>query len=154
MSDKMRGALFNTLGDIAGLTVLDAFAGSGALSLEAVSRGAARAVAIDNDRSAQRAISENIQQLGLDRQVKLVKAAASAWLSTSDELFDLVLCDPPYDHLQPATLNELAQRAKPEGLVVLSLPPQADFSLDSSYQLLTQKDYGDSQLLFYRSPAI
>jgi 16S rRNA (guanine966-N2)-methyltransferase len=60
MSDKMRGALFNALGDIDGLSVLDAFAGSGALAFEAVSRGAGHAVAIDVDKSAQRAIAENI----------------------------------------------------------------------------------------------
>src|ERR1700756_1715958 len=81
MSDKMRGALFNSLGELAGLSVLDAFAGSGALAFEAVSRGAKGAVAIDLDRSAQQAIAANITALGLQDQVKLVRASAGAWLS-------------------------------------------------------------------------
>src|SRR4051812_43097697 len=76
MSDKMRGALFNTLGDIGGLTILDAFAGSGALSFEAVSRGARHATAIDSDRSAQQTITENIRSLSLNKHVKLIKASA------------------------------------------------------------------------------
>src|SRR3954464_3149409 len=75
MSEKGRGALFNALGDISGLTVLDAFAGSGALSFEAISRRAASVLAIDSDKNAQRAIAENIASLGLSRQVKLIKTS-------------------------------------------------------------------------------
>jgi 16S rRNA (guanine966-N2)-methyltransferase len=150
MSDKARGALFNALGDIEGLSVLDAFAGSGALSYEAISRGAAQALAIDSDQNAQKAIADNIVSLGLKRQVKLTKASAGAWLSTTDEEFDIVICDPPYDDLQLNLLERLAGRAKPNGLAVLSLPPTAEFTLPDSYKLLTSKNYGDAQLVFYR----
>ena len=80
MSDKVRGALFNSLGDIEGLRCLDAFAGTGALAFEAISRGATTALALENDPSAQRTIDENIKELKLYRQVKLVKAAAGSWL--------------------------------------------------------------------------
>lgn len=150
MSDRIRGALFNTLGDIGGLTVLDAFAGSGALSFEALSRGAVSAVAIDIDRLAQQTIQANIALLGLAGQVKLVHAAAGAWLSTSNQHFDIVLCDPPYDNVQPALLERLADRTKPGGAAVLSLPPTSQFSLPGSYKLLSKKDYGDAVLFFYR----
>ncbi len=150
MSDKLRGALFNALGELGNLTVLDAFAGSGALSFEAVSRGAARATAIDSDRNAQQAIAANIDDLGLTKQVKLIRAATSAWLATTDQHFDVVLCDPPYDDINPALLENLAARAKPGGVIVLSLPPTSDFSLPS-YTLLSRKDYGDATLSFYRN---
>jgi len=150
MSDKVRGALFNALGDISGLTVLDAFAGSGALSFEAISRGTTHALAIDANKSAQTAISENIKSLHLSSRVKLVKASASAWLSTTNETFDIVLCDPPYDDLQTELLQRLADRTKRNGLVVFSLPPNANFVLSSSFQLLATKFYGDAQLVFYR----
>src|ERR1700733_7722884 len=76
MSDKMRGALFNILGDVDDLIVLDAFGGSGALSLEAVSRGARSAIIMDSDRRAQQTIQENIQSLGLQDQIQLVNAGA------------------------------------------------------------------------------
>ncbi len=150
MSDKIRGALFNALGDIEGLSLLDAFAGSGALSFEAVSRGAARALAIEPDKSAQRSIAENIASLDIKKQVKLVGATAQSWLSTTDELFDIVLCDPPYDDYKPELLKRLAARTRPGGLVVFSLPPTAEPSLAEDYQLLSSKNYGDASLYFYR----
>lgn len=153
MSDKLRGALFNTLGDITGLDVLDAFAGSGALSFEAASRGARAVLAIDPDRSAQRTIRTNIRSLGLDEKVKLVGATANAWLSTTDQTFDVVLCDPPYDDIQPALLERLAGRVKPDGLIILSLPPSAGLKLPAQYGLLAEKNYGDATLTFYRRMA-
>lgn len=150
MSEKVRGALFNALGDINGLSVLDAFAGSGALSFEAVSRGATTATAIDSDRSAQQAISASLASLGLQNQVRLIKANAAAWLSTAPDQFDLILCDPPYDDLQPRLLKRLAERARPGGTVVLSLPPTAKIELSQSLQPIATKAYGDATLHFYR----
>lgn len=151
MSDKARGALFNILGDIGGMQVLDAFAGTGALSFEAVSRGASGALAIDSDRTAQRVIERNIKSLGLQNEVKLVKASAGAWLSTShDETFDLVLCDPPYNDLQPNLLARLAQRVAPDGLLVLSWPQDVELPELNSLELIENRNYGDMQLAFYR----
>ncbi|HEY5152900.1 MAG TPA: RsmD family RNA methyltransferase [Candidatus Saccharimonadales bacterium] len=150
MSDKVRGALFNALGDIEGLSVLDAFAGSGALGYEAVSRGAAQVLAIDTDSNAQQAIAANITSLGLANNMKLIKASAAAWLSTSDETFDIVLCDPPYDDPQLKLLGRLAERVKPNGLAVFSLPPGIKPGLPAHYELLAAKSYGDARLLFYR----
>lgn len=150
MSDKIRGALFNALGDIDGLTVLDAYAGSGALSFEAVSRGAASALAIDSDVNAQRVIAENIQSLRLRQSVKLVRAAVSAWLSTSDQEFDIVLADPPYDNVSLENVQKLAERTKRGGIFVVSLPPTILPSLEGDYDRVLTKNYGDAQLLFYR----
>jgi 16S rRNA (guanine966-N2)-methyltransferase len=134
------------------MSLLDPFAGTGALSFEAISRGADKALAIDSDRPAQRVIERNIKALGLDEQVQLAKATANAWLQANhDQTFDLILCDPPYDNLQPHLLERLAERAKGGGVVVLSLPPNSDVSLPvEEYQLLAQKSYGDARLLFYR----
>lgn len=150
MSDKVRGALFNALGDIGGLSVLDAFAGSGALAYEALSRGAVRALAIDSDQNAQQTILDNIKSLGLANQAHLIKASAGAWLSTTDETFDIVTCDPPYDDPQLKLLERLAGRAKPGGLVVFSLPPAVKCDLPDDYEPLATKTYGDARLVFFR----
>jgi 16S rRNA (guanine966-N2)-methyltransferase len=152
MSDKARGALFTMLGDISGLTVLDAFAGSGALSFEAISRGTASAVTIDQDRQAQKSIVENMQLLGLENKIKLIKASANAWLRTGGPAqFDIVLCDPPYDNLQPSLLARLVACTKPQGLFVLSWPGGHDPPAFNGLELLQIRTYGDMQLLFYRA---
>jgi 16S rRNA (guanine966-N2)-methyltransferase len=152
MSDKVKGALFNVLGGLDGMKVLDAFAGSGALGFEAISRGAEHVVAIESDRQAQKVIEDNITSLGVSRQVKLIKATANAWLGTNQGVsFDIVLCDPPYDDLQPNLLFRLAERIAIGGIVVLSLPPKADVTLQpEDFELEVEKDYGDARLVFYR----
>lgn len=150
MSDKIRGALFNVLGDIENLTFLDAFAGSGALAFEAVSRGVASALAIDQDKDAHRALDENVKTLGLDN-VKVVHASASAWSENNhNKQFDIVLLDPPYDNLQINLLEKLADRhVKPGGLAVLSFAGNQE-APDLDMEIVAQKDYGDAQLVFYR----
>jgi 16S rRNA (guanine966-N2)-methyltransferase len=150
MSDKVRGALFNSLGDITKLRVLDAFGGSGALAFEAISRGAASVVVIDSERNAQAAMATNIKKLSLQRFVRLVKANAGSWLTTTDDAFNIVLCDPPYDQPQFELLQKLAQRAVVGGLIVISLPPKADFLLSEEYDRVSYKQYGDAELHFYR----
>jgi 16S rRNA (guanine966-N2)-methyltransferase len=151
MSEKVRGAIFNALGDIAGLRVLDAFAGSGALSFEAVSRGASNVVAVEKDKLAQKVIVENINELGVEDRVKLIKAGAGAWLESSSQTFDVVLLDPPYDNLQTNLLDKLSGRATNNGLVVFSLPPSTTYQPPSeNFQLLSNKSYGDATLTFYR----
>jgi 16S rRNA (guanine966-N2)-methyltransferase len=151
MSDKARGALFNILGDIDDLTVLDAFAGTGALSYEAASRGAASAIAIDDDKAAQKTIERNIKTLGLDEQVKLIKTGAGAWMRTNpDKQFDIVLCDPPYNDLQLNLLERLTAHVKPDGLFVLSWPTSADIPAFAGLEQIEQRTHGDLQLVFYR----
>lgn len=151
MSDKIRGALFNTLGDIDDLTVLDAFAGSGALSFEAISRGAASAVAIENDRPAQRAITENINTLDLATKVKLVSTTAGIWLDANpDARFDLVLLDPPYDDVQINTVQRLATAVAEDGLLVLSWPGDQELPEFEGFTCVSQRSYGDAQLAYFR----
>lgn len=152
MGDRVRTALFNTLGDIKGLTVLDAFGGSGALSFEAVSRGAAHATILESDRSAYSVIRINIESLKLEDKVQLLKIFAKAWSTRNQsQLFDLVFCDPPYDDLQEKTLEKLARHVKPGGIAVYSLPPHGDIRIPGdSFELVEKKVYGDATLAFYR----
>ncbi len=150
MSDKMRGALFNMLGDISGETVLDAFSGSGALAFEALSRGASKATLIEIDRQAQRTIAENIASLQFTQRAKLIRANAGSWLSTSDEMFDLVLLDPPYDNLQPGLIERLMARVVSGGYAVISYPPHERILQFTDCEHISHKSYGDSSLSLYR----
>ncbi|HSX36153.1 MAG TPA: RsmD family RNA methyltransferase [Patescibacteria group bacterium] len=151
MSDKARGALFNILGDIHNLTVLDAFAGTGALAFEALSRGAKDAVLLDNDKTAQLAIARNIAMLQLESQAHLVQAAVAVWLRTQRDMqFDLVICDPPYDNLQESLIERLLDSVKDGGLLVLSWPGKIQLPRLLQPLLVEQRSYGDIQLAFYR----
>lgn len=150
MSDKMRGAMFNILGELSGLHVLDAFGGSGALAFESISRGAETALILENDKTAQQTIERNVKALRLARPARLVKAAAAAWMSTNPGVqFDIVLCDPPYDDLQPNTLNLLAARVKPGGVLALSFPAGQEPPEFAGLNQAKRQHYGDAQLIFY-----
>lgn len=151
MSDKIRGALFNMLGDIEGLVVLDAFGGSGAVSFESVSRGVKNAVVIEEKRAPFKAISRSIKELGVDKQIKAINADASSWSAHNKTAkFDIVVLDPPFGRPQFALLDKLVLHTKNEGIVVVSwpgheLPPAFD-----TCKIITAKKYGDAQLVFYR----
>ncbi len=152
MSEKIRGAIFNALGDIEGLTVLDAYAGTGALAIEAISRGAASAVTIESDAAAHRTVQANVEKLGISRQIETIRSNVHTWSQRYEaRLFDIVFLDPPYDHVQPDVLADIVKHAKLEGIVVASLPPQTLFELPAnSFKLLTNKVYGDATISIYR----
>ncbi|HEX4333506.1 MAG TPA: 16S rRNA (guanine(966)-N(2))-methyltransferase RsmD [Usitatibacter sp.] len=93
--DRVRETLFNWLGQrLDGLACLDLFAGSGALGFEALSRGAARVVMVENDRAVAAALRESAKLLEADAEV--IAADAMAWLSSPGERFDVAFVDPPY----------------------------------------------------------
>jgi 16S rRNA (guanine(966)-N(2))-methyltransferase RsmD len=153
MSERVRGALFNVLGDVSELFVLDAFSGSGALSFEAISRGASRAIAVEVDKTAHRTLSENVIDLSLADKVKAIRANVSSWSDNNpDEQFDLVLCDPPYDAINVATLQKLTRHVRVNGIFVLSWPGKTAVPELHGLQLIgdAPKNYGDATLAFYR----
>jgi 16S rRNA (guanine966-N2)-methyltransferase len=152
MSERARGAIFNILGDITGLTFFDAFAGSGALGFEAISRGAKQVTAIDSDKIAYRTLTENIEVLGLDERVQAIHANTTSWIKRNrGQQFDIVFIDPPYDTVNYASLKDLANTVKVGGILVYSLPVGHDFTLDTnSYKLLDEKKYAGAALVFFR----
>jgi 16S rRNA (guanine966-N2)-methyltransferase len=95
----VREAVFNALGSmdlVAGASVLDLFAGSGALGIEALSRGADRAVFVDESRAAVDAIQTNLDVTGLVERARVVRGEGVGWSATTPSRFDLALIDPPY----------------------------------------------------------
>ena len=151
MSEKARGALFNALGDIEGLTFLDAYAGSGAVSIEAVSRGAASALAIDVDIEAVKACSAAMRELGLADTMTVLRKNISGWSSNhQQDTFDIVVADPPYDDIRPSVLERLPLHVKPGGLFVLSWPGAETVREFPDTTVVAHKQLGDIQLVFYR----
>jgi 16S rRNA (guanine966-N2)-methyltransferase len=151
MSEKMRGAIFGALGDIEGLTVFDPFTGSGALAIEAISRGAAQVTAIEVDPTAYRVAQKNMEDLGIEDTVKVTKAYAGAWSTRhQDTLFDIVLLDPPYDKIPWRDLKRMPRHVAEDGVLVLSWPGNFDPLHFEGLEIVQHKNYGDSQLLFYK----
>jgi 16S rRNA (guanine(966)-N(2))-methyltransferase RsmD len=151
MSDKARGAIFGVLGDIKGLTVLDAFAGSGALAFEAISRGAKHATAIEVDKAAHAVIEKNIRSLGLEDRVKAIRAFANAWSTRHQaEHFDLIFLDPPYDNIPWRDLKVLPRHLAADGTLVLSWPGRVEHLHFDGLREVKAKDYGDAHLVFYQ----
>ncbi len=153
MSDKLKSAIFNVLGDIEGLTVLDAFAGTGALSFEAISRGAASAILIEQDKRAVTTLRDNIADLGLEEVAHLTPAYARSWSTRHKAVkFDLIFLDPPFDDLQEKVIGILADHLSAGGTLVLNFPSEERPPYELNHlELIKQKTHGRSQLLFYKS---
>jgi 16S rRNA (guanine966-N2)-methyltransferase len=147
-TERVREAVFSILGDVSGLRVLDLFCGSGALGIEAVSRGAATATLVDTrPGSAER----NVEDLGLSERVEVVRADARRFLGRDPaEKYDLVLCDPPYKlaDLLAADLDPLIQSRLAEGgRVIFETSPAAPVSMTLPLRL--ERRYGDSLVRLY-----
>lgn len=152
MSERVRGALFNSLGDISNCDVLDAFAGTGVLSFEAISRGASSAIAVDNDTKATSAMKESIEKLGIAGSCRAIQANISGWSNNNPEQkFDLVFLDPPYDKLQSALLDKISCHVASGGRLIVSWPGKSEEEPRfDNFTLENVKEYGDAKLLFYR----
>jgi 16S rRNA (guanine966-N2)-methyltransferase len=145
-SDKVRGAIFNVLGDVDGLHVLDLFAGTGALGIEALSRGAADATFVDTDPGP---VERNLAAVGVEAPVHRLDALR--FLANSDHRFDLVFADPPYSSapslgerltdLLPAVLSKNAR-------IVTESDKRAP--LDLGFPLEFERDYGDTRIRVHR----
>jgi len=150
MSERIRNALFNKLGrEVEKAEVLDAFAGSGSLAFEALSRGATSAVMIDKDHIAQKIIKSNIALLN-EKNAKLIKATVSSWINTTDQKFDIIFADPPFHDPQLSTVTKLFSLLKPNGLMVLSYPGRGELPPSTEVVVVDNRSYGNAALAFYR----
>jgi 16S rRNA (guanine966-N2)-methyltransferase len=160
-ADRVKEALFNILPrDLSGMKVLDLFAGTGNLSIEALSRGAAQAVLIDSSARSAAAIRENLRRLGLERQSEVWLAPVSRGLRSlarRQETFDYIFLDPPYDQdLAGRALAGVAQCGLLRASGVLVIEHSTREKVDAGYgslQLHDQRRYGDTLLSFYKSHA-
>lgn len=153
MGERIRGAIFNSLaGKIIGARVLDTFAGSGAIGLEAISRGAQSLVFVEKDKRALIAIKANLAKLSLDDQDKVQIIALPVEKFTKKfpaERFDLIFADPPYHDLQLKALRSLPDLLKLGGTLVLSTPKQApEIKLPGSAAIKTAT-YADAKITYY-----
>ena len=151
--DRVREAAFNLIGPVDGASVLDLFAGSGAMGLEALSRGAARVSFVEADRAACRTISQNLEKLGLTGA--RVTCADAVWtLRQETSTYDLVLVDPPYERwaeLEPKLAEHLPRVLAPDGLLVVETGARVEPSLP--LPIRTSRRYGSARLTLFEHPS-
>ncbi len=155
--DRVRAAIFSSLGDLVpGAAVLDLFAGSGAMGIEALSRGADSAVFVDSNDRCARCIRENLRMAGVEASVQTLDAYRFLDLYAEPASFDLIFADPPYfkrdtdtDHAAALVTNEkLAAALRPSGLLVLEKNARGDLPATPLFDLVKSKRYGGSEILY------
>jgi 16S rRNA (guanine966-N2)-methyltransferase len=144
----VREALFSMLGDVSGARVLDLYAGSGALGIEALSRGAASALFVENDARSAAVIRRNLADLGAEGQVR--REDVLHFLNAAEDTFDLVLCDPPYD-LAPRLAAALAERlpavTSEDARIVIESDKRRPLQLPLA--ILRERTYGDTRIVIH-----
>jgi 16S rRNA (guanine966-N2)-methyltransferase len=156
-SDRVREAVFSALGDVTGARVLDLYCGTGALAIEALSRGAAGAVLVDRD---TRPALGNVERLGLGERTELVRGDVQRWLASAVEgpdqvRFDLVFVDAPYklaDRVGQELNTHLPRLLADDGRAVVESGARRPLRLDS-LEALRQRRYGATDVSFYGEPS-
>jgi len=155
-SDRVREALFNILArQVAAATVLDLFAGTGALGIESISRGARMAVSIDNDREAIRTIQKNVRHLALEAATRIIKwdiARNLNCIQAAAPVYDLIFMDPPYERgLIEKTLDNLhaSRCVKPGAMLVVEHSLREELPAERAFLEFTdQRKYGKTLVSF------
>jgi 16S rRNA (guanine966-N2)-methyltransferase len=153
--DRVREAAFNLIGPVGGARVLDLFAGSGAMGLEALSRGADRAVFVEADAAAASALERNLDKLRLTGATVLRRDAIQALAAEvqAGRAYDLVLVDPPYAmfaDLQPQLARYLPPVVAVDGLLVVETDARTEPELP--LELRTSRRYGSARLTLFEHP--
>ena len=157
--DRVREALFSILGDLSDASVVDFYAGSGALGLEALSRGASRLTLVEADRQAAQVIRKNVEGWGVDGAYRVVECAVEKSRSSisSSAPIHLVLADPPWAIAKEAALavpRVVSGLLAPGAVVVLGHAARDELALadDSGLERYDTRTWGDSALSFFRQP--
>ena len=149
-ADRVRESLFSILGDVSGAAVLDLCAGTGALAIEALSRGAAEATLVD---AAPETAARNVEALGLGERARVVRADARAFLRRGGSSYDLVFCDPPYrlaDRLGLDLDRLLPPLLTPEARVITESAAREPLAL--ALPLRDERRYGETLIRIHVAP--
>ena len=154
MGDRVRSSLFAMLesrGVLPGARVLDAFAGSGALGFESLSRGAAEVTFIEKNPTAQKIIVANITTLSVEKSAKLIKTGVESWQKTAkDANYDIIFADPPYHDPQFSTVFGLLNYLHANGLMILSYPEREIVPYPRGVVVVDNRIYGEAALALVR----
>ena len=152
-ADKVKGAIFNSIQfDIEGRCVLDLFAGSGQLGIEALSRGADKAVFIDLSRKAIQVVTENLEHCNLKEKATVFNGDSLSYLKTTREKFDIIFIDPPYNKQLSAKALPLALNVLNEGGIIVCETAHDEELPEAigNYVVVKSDRYSQTRLTIYR----
>lgn len=154
VEDRVKESLFNILFDVENLHVLDCFAGTGAIGIEALSRGAAHATFVDNGRVALGLINENLQRAQMNDRASIIAKPydrALQLLAKQASQFDLLFIDPPYrqDLVEPAlSLIDTGALCAPNAKIIIEHDQDDSFTIPKSFTQCDQRKFGQTVLTF------
>ena len=150
MGSREKIALFNMIAEyLSGARVLDAFAGSGALGIEALSRGASEVVFVEKNAKIALLIRDNLRGLGLESQTEVIISEVGDYSSEND--FDLIIADPPYDRFEIDEVAHLVESLRVKGLFVLSHPDSSP--VIPGLKLVKTRQYAGATISIYSKDA-
>lgn len=152
VSEKARGAIFNMLGSqVVEAAVLDLYAGSGSLGLEALSRGAKSAAFVEQHSRVAAVIGQNIDELAVGDQVQVFTRTAEQFLRHIKAEYDVILMDPPYAKFDIAIVEQAGNLLQYGGTLVLSTSSKAEVGEVKGLEMVRQKVYGDSMISVFKT---
>ncbi len=160
--DRVKAAIFSSLGErVIGARVLDLFAGTGALGIEALSRGAASAMFVESDRLALAAIEKNLAKTHLTGRIRPQDVFAYLTHASTAESFDLIFADPPYDKSKLGDAftklllrnTQLPERLTSSGIFVLEKRPAERLPATDFWEVVRRKTYGATETIFFQRPS-
>jgi len=153
MSEKLRGAIFNALGDIEGLRVLDGCAGTGMVGFEAISRGAMAVDSVEKDDKAFAELSRNAKEIAkrIPTPYRPFHYGIRQFFKKNNlPVYDVMVFDPPYDIVQTDHFDGTFKHLAKEGIMVFSLPSGIEPPRLPGLSPIKQKTYGVAQLIYYK----
>jgi 16S rRNA (guanine966-N2)-methyltransferase len=148
-TERVKRVMFDTiLGYLKDTRCLDMFSGSGSIGIEAISRGAAYCVFVDNDIRAMDILKDNLKQAKIESKTKTIVMEYRKYIHWANETFDIVFLDPPFDSIPYINLNSIEKLLNPEGLVVFKSETGIVPKFPAVLKLLLEKKVGSNTLYF------
>ncbi len=152
LTDRIKTSIFDLIkGFIPDSVVLDLYAGGGNFGIEALSRGAKRATFVDISRESINCINQNLTNADLAESSKVVQSNVQDFVRSTEEEFDLIMCDPPFDKVVVKHIDDAAKLLKDDGLLIFRYPETLEINLEEiNLNPAYQKKYGKSIVIFFQ----
>jgi 16S rRNA (guanine966-N2)-methyltransferase len=154
LSDLGREALFNILGDVSNFYILDCFAGSGAVGIEALSRGAQKVDGVEIGREARKIIGRNLLALKLEDRYNLISISAEKWIQKSEgkKIYNVIYIGAPFGYDIGSFIDKVSSLLRDKGVLVVEMHKKSELLKKvSNVEFKFSRKYGESVLLFYQA---